>query len=59
MHAFLAKTWIMWGKSLDETEKITVDRVPLKQSIQMVRDNTIQDGKTIAILLYYHTFYMK
>lgn len=55
MHAFLAQELTHEGQSLDENERITVEVVPLKRSMQMVRDNTIRDGKTIATLLYYHT----
>ena len=54
--AFMAHTLNFQGQRLDETEKITTEATPLEQSIQMVRDNTIRDAKTIATLLYYQTF---
>ncbi len=59
MHAFVAHDLTHVGQQLDENERITVEVTPLAQSIQMVRDNTIRDGKTIATLLYYHTFTAK
>lgn len=55
MHAFLAQDLTHIGQSLDENERITVEAVALERSMQMVWDNTIRDGKTIAALLYYHT----
>ena len=59
MHAFLAQGLTHEGQSLDENERITVEVVPLKRSMQMIRDNTIRDGKTIATLLYYQTMLEK
>lgn len=59
MHAFLARDLEHVGQHLDETERITVEPVPLDRSIQMVHDHTIQDGKTIAMLLYYQAFHLK
>lgn len=58
MHAFLAHDLQHVGQQLDENERIRVEAVALNRSIQMVRDHTICDGKTIATLLYYHAFYM-
>lgn len=56
MHAFVGRDLTHVGQELDENERITVEVMPLEQSIQMVRENTICDGKTIAALLYYQTF---
>ncbi len=56
MYAFLALDLEHVGQDLDENERITVEPVALDRSMQMVRDNTIRDGKTIATLLYYHAF---
>jgi len=53
MYAFLAQGLTHEGQSLDENERITVEVIALKRSMQMVRDNTIRDGKTIATLLFY------
>ncbi len=56
MHAYVAYQLCHVGQRLDPNERITVEAVSLQQSIQMVKDNTIQDGKTIATLLYYQVF---
>ena len=56
MHAFVARGLSHVGQQLEPNERITVEAIPLDRSIQMVKDNTIRDGKTIATLLYYHTF---
>ena len=53
---FLARDLVFKGQELDETERITTEAIPLKESIQMVRDNRIRDAKTAATLLYYQTF---
>lgn len=54
--AFLARDLTFQGQDLDETERITTEAIPLDRSIQMIRDNTIRDAKTIATLLYYQTY---
>ncbi len=54
--AFLARKLDFRGQDLDETERITTEAIPLNQTIQMIRENTIRDAKTIATLLYYQTF---
>jgi ADP-ribose diphosphatase len=54
--AFLARDLTFQGQDLDETERITTEAIPLKESIQRVRDNRIRDAKTVATLLYYQTF---
>jgi len=56
MHAYVACDLTHVGQNLDDGEKITVEVMPLARSIQMVSDNTICDGKTIATLLYYRAF---
>jgi len=56
MHAFLAQDLEWVGQQLDPNERITVEVMPLKQSMQMIQNKTIRDGKTIATLLYYHIF---
>ena len=56
MHAYMATDLQHVGQSLDDNERITVEVIPIKKSIQMIQDNTIRDGKTIATLLYYQTF---
>lgn len=57
MHAFVGRELTHIGQDLDENERITAEVMLLDKSIQMVRDNTIRDGKTIATLLYYQMFF--
>ncbi len=56
MHAFVARGLTHVGQDLDENERITVEVRTLDQTMQMVRDGTIRDGKTIATLLYHQVF---
>lgn len=56
MTAYLAKDLEYVGQSLDDNERITVEVVPLDQTMTMIRDGAIHDAKTIATLLYYRTF---
>ncbi len=56
MHAFVARDLTHVGQNLDENERITVEVMTLNRSMQMLRDNTIRDGKTMTTLLYYQTF---
>lgn len=54
--AYLAHGLTHVGQSLDETEEIEVDAVPLEEALAMARDNRIRDAKTLATLLYYQAF---
>lgn len=56
MHAYRATGLTHVGQSLDENERITPEVVAFDQALTMVRDGTIKDAKTIATLLYHHTF---
>lgn len=56
MYAYVATGLTHVGQHLDLTEQITVEATPLEKTIQMVKDNIIRDGKTIATLLFYMTF---
>lgn len=51
MHAFLALDLEESSLAADDDEKIVVECVPLGRVHDMIRDGTIQDGKTIATLL--------
>ena len=53
MFTYLATDLTFKGQDLDETERIVAELVPLDRAVQMIRDNDIRDGKTIATLLYY------
>lgn len=56
MTAYRAEGLRFEGQDLDETERITVEELSLSETMQMVRDSTIRDAKTIAILLYHWTY---
>lgn len=56
MYAFVASELTQVGQALDETEKIKVEAVSWKDALQMASNGTIIDAKTLATLLYYHSF---
>lgn len=56
MYAYLATDLKQVGQHLEETERITVQPTPLDQALDYVRQGVIQDGKTIATLLYFNAF---
>lgn len=58
MYAYVAKELIHVGQALDESEKIKVEAISLKNALAMARNGTITDGKTLATLLFYNTFYL-
>jgi len=52
MHAYRATSLSHVGQDLDENERIEVEVVELSRALAMVRDGTIMDAKTIALLLW-------
>jgi len=56
LHAFVATGLTAVGQSLDETERITPEPMPLSRAYDLIRDGTIEDAKTIATLLYFKAF---
>jgi ADP-ribose pyrophosphatase len=56
MYAYLAEDLRHVGQELDEGETIHVQPVAIAEALSMVHDGRIVDGKTIAVLLYYHAF---
>ncbi|MBS4168402.1 NUDIX hydrolase [Parachlamydia sp. AcF125] len=44
------------GQKLDDTEKISVEILSWKQILDWIRAGTIQDGKTLATLLFYKVY---
>ena len=56
MWAFLATDLSHVGQQLEANEHITVEVVPYDEAMQKIRKGVIQDGKTIATLLYYGAF---
>lgn len=56
MHAYLARGLTHVGQDLDATEQIEVEVIAWDRTMQMVQAGEVRDGKTIAALLYWHTF---
>lgn len=56
MWAFLASDLTHVGQCLEAHERITVEVVTLDETMQMIRKGVIEDGKTLATLLYYSAF---
>jgi ADP-ribose pyrophosphatase len=56
MYAFTAHDLQRRTASLEEGEEIEVVPATLNEAIDMIRDGQIQDGKTIATLLFYSQF---
>ena len=56
MTAYLARDLSQVGQNLDQTERITVEVVALDRTMGMILSGEIQDGKTIAVLLYCRAF---
>jgi len=56
MHAYLARGLKHVGQALEESEKIIVETVTPDDAMAMIRDNRIEDGKTIATILHHHAF---
>ena len=54
MHAFRATGLKHVGQALEETEQIEVEPRPYDDVLNMIRQNVIEDGKTIATILYDH-----
>src|SRR5205814_3978261 len=57
MYAFAAFGLKKTNMALEEGEEIEVFSVEFAESIDMIRDGQIQDGKTIATLLMYERFF--
>jgi ADP-ribose pyrophosphatase len=53
LYVYVAKSLTHVGQQLEETEKISVHPVTLTEIWKMIYNKDIQDGKTIASLLYY------
>ncbi len=56
MFCYLATGLTPIGQRLETGEHITPEIIALQDAIQMVKDHKIKDAKTIATLLYYHSF---
>jgi nudix-type nucleoside diphosphatase (YffH/AdpP family) len=47
------------GGRREEHENIRIRQFTLQETLQMMRSHSIQDGKTVAGLLFYYCFHMK
>lgn len=56
MYAFIARNLDFVGQQLDESEKISSEIVPWSRLLEMIKAGAIRDGKTLASLLFYHSF---
>jgi ADP-ribose pyrophosphatase len=56
LFAFLAQELHFVGQNLDESEQISVEKVPLSHALEMIRKGIICDAKTICALLYFKTY---
>jgi ADP-ribose pyrophosphatase len=56
MHVFVATGLVETAQRLDPTEDIAVHPSTLDAAIDAIARGEIEDGKTIAALLYYRTF---
>lgn len=52
--AYVAKDLKFVGQDLDETEKITVEKLGWDEVLKMIRSGEIHDGKTMTTLLFYY-----
>lgn len=53
MYAFVAEGLTPGKVQLDSHEEIAVEKVKWTDALEMLRKNEIEDGKTVATLLYY------
>jgi len=56
MWCYVARDLTFVGQQLDESERIRPRIVPWRDALEMVRTGEIQDGKTIATLLFRHAY---
>jgi ADP-ribose pyrophosphatase len=56
MFAFVARGLVQTAQNLDPTEHIEVVLLTLAQALDAIRQSQIRDAKTIATLLYFHTW---
>lgn len=56
MHVFLATELTPGPQQLEATEHIDLELAPLERLLRAVSEGEIEDGKTIAALLYYQSF---
>ena len=56
LYAYSAHDLIKSSRNPDEDEIIDVKKIRLDKALQLIKNNTIRDAKTIACILYYLRF---
>jgi ADP-ribose pyrophosphatase len=56
VHVFLARGLTETAQQLDPAEQIEVARLSLSEALERIREGEIEDAKTIASILYFHTW---
>jgi ADP-ribose pyrophosphatase len=56
MHVFIARQLVQTAQKLDPTEQIVVVALTLDEVLERIQRNQICDAKTIAAVLYFHTW---
>ena len=56
MYAFTARGLVSVGQRLEDDERIEPFACTVDECLAMVRDGRIEDGKSIAVLLYWRAF---
>jgi ADP-ribose pyrophosphatase len=56
MHVFVARGLSVSAQQLDQSEQIEVEPLPLSDVLARIRAHEIEDAKTIAAVLYFHTW---
>jgi 8-oxo-dGTP pyrophosphatase MutT (NUDIX family) len=56
MHVFVATGLTATEQRLDQAEQIEVEPLPLGEVLARIERNEIEDAKTIAAVLYFHTW---
>lgn len=56
MHVFVARGLTQTEQRLDESEQIEVEPLALEEVLARIERNEIEDAKTIAAVLYFHTW---
>ena len=56
IHIYLAQNLVKGEQHTDEDEFINLVKVPFEKAVEMIKDGTIYDAKTICGILYAKTF---
>jgi ADP-ribose pyrophosphatase len=56
MHVYVARGLVQTAQQLDPSEQIQVELLPMEDILTRIREHEIEDAKTIAAILYFHTW---